>query len=161
MSLGAGGRALWLASMLAVVLFGGLATLGCVSFDGFEPDGQPSGDGVQLIGLVPSAGPPTTEVAITGRGLSIDANLITFGPTNGLKHLDGTPANVVARSGAQDGILTFTVPATGPSGILCNDDGRCIGVTASRLSPGDYDVVALNASGASNSLSFTLTGEFQ
>jgi hypothetical protein len=106
------------------------------------------------------SGPVGTEVVITGSGFAADDNLVTFGPSAGLRHPDGTPGNMVARAGAPDGrTLRFTVPRTGPSGILCSDTGGCVGVAGVLLQPGRYDVGVRNGSGTSNAVSFEITGE--
>ncbi len=115
---------------------------------------------VRIDTLVPPRGPIGTEVVIVGSGFSPDDNLITFGPSLGMRRADGSPANLVARVGSPEGrTLRFTVPETGPSGILCDDSGSCIGVTAILLETGSYSVSVTNGSGSSNVVRFELTGE--
>jgi hypothetical protein len=113
---------------------------------------------IRLDALSPAHGPAGTEVIITGSGFAADNNLVTFGPSAGLRHPDGTPGNLVARAASPDGrVLRFTVPANGPSGILCSDAGSCVGVSATLLTPGRYEVMVINnTSGSSNPLSFDL-----
>jgi len=121
------------------------------------PPPQPAA--MHLDVLSPSSGPSGTDVVVVGIGFSADDNIVTFGPSAGLRHPDGTPGNLVVRAGSPDGrTLRFTVPASGPSGILCDSNGSgCVGVTAALLQPGRYDVTVVNnASGSSNSVSFEL-----
>src|SRR5581483_5610748 len=111
-----------------------------------------------LEALEPASGPAGIEVVIRGRAFAGGNNLITFGPSMGLHHPDGAPGNLVARSGSDDSTtLRFVVPSSGPSGVLCDDAGNCIGVTSTLPVPGSYEVTVINSNGASNSLRFELT----
>ncbi len=114
----------------------------------------------RIDALQPARGPAGTEVLVRGSGFAPDDNLVLFGPSLGLHHPDGTPANLVARSGSPDGTtLRFTVPDHGPSGVLCDDSGHCIGIAAILPQPGSYEVTVSNANGASNVARFELIGE--
>jgi hypothetical protein len=113
---------------------------------------------VHIDSLQPAQGPAGTSIVVNGSGFAGDDNQITFGPASNLHHPDGTPGNVVAHLGSADGTtLRFTVPRTGPSGILCDESARCVGISASLLQPGGYDVTVINASGTSNAVTFQLT----
>ncbi len=112
----------------------------------------------QITSLKPSSGNAGTEVTITGLNFDRRSNQITFGTSGGRHHKDGSADNVISTSGSTNGkTLTFIVPASGPSGILCSDAGACVGITAIRLTPGTYSVSVINKNGTSNIVQFTLT----
>ena len=115
---------------------------------------------VRIDSLDPPSGPYGMEVVVNGSGFASDNNLITFGASSGLVRQDGSPANLIARVGSTDGrTLRFMVPRSGPSGILCDASGSCIGVSAALLQPGTYDVAVSNANGTSNVAVFEITPE--
>ncbi|HZS42898.1 MAG TPA: IPT/TIG domain-containing protein [Candidatus Paceibacterota bacterium] len=112
----------------------------------------------QINSLNPSSGSAGTEVTISGLNFDRNSNQITFGSSNGRHHPDGSADNVIANVGSADGkTLTFTVPASGPSGILCSSAGSCIGISALRLTSGTYPVSVINKNGTSNVVQFSLT----
>lgn len=120
------------------------------------PEPTPASSKVQIT-LSPTSGLAGTKVTVTGQGFTPTGNLIAFGDFGGRHHPDGTGDNVIASVSSADGThLTFTVPASGPSGILCDSANNCIGVTAIKLAPGNYNVLVSNANGASNVAVFTL-----
>jgi hypothetical protein len=115
----------------------------------------------RIDALLPARGPAGTEVLVQGSGFGPNDNLVLFGPSLGLQFPDGTPANRVARDGSPDGVtLRFTVPDRGPTGILCDGSGNCVGVTAILLpQPASYEITVSNANGTSNSARFELMGD--
>lgn len=120
----------------------------------------PAAGGPRIEALLPARGPAGTEVTVRGSGFMPDDNQVLFGPSLGLRYPDGTPANLVARSTSPDGgTLRFTVPDQGPSGVLCDASGNCVGIAAILPQPGSYEVTVTNANGASNVLPFELTAE--
>src|SRR5581483_8299212 len=102
----------------------------------------------QINSLNPSSGSAGTEVTISGLNFDRNSNQITFGSSNGRHHPDGSADNKT---------LTFTVPASGPSGILCSSARSCIGISALRLTSGTYPVSVINKNGTSNVVQFSLT----
>jgi hypothetical protein len=113
---------------------------------------------VRIDALLPSAGPPGSEIVVVGSGFSLEENLVTFGPSAGLSRTDGSPGNLIARVASAGGReLRFVLPESGASGVLCDTSGSCITVAAAPLDAGSYDVTVSNAQGASNSLAFELT----
>ncbi len=117
-------------------------------------------DGPRITEILPARGPAGTEVLVIGSGFAADDNMVTFGPSLGLRRPDGTPANLVARGGSSTGAtLRFTVPHQGPSGILCDANGSCAGITSLELpQPASYEVTVINTNGASNVARFDLVG---
>lgn len=112
----------------------------------------------EIVSLTPTQGPSQTIVTIKGRGFDAAENLISFGTSSGRHHIDGSAENVIAHASSTDGTtLVFSVPAAGPSGIICSETGRCIAISAILLSPGTYPVSVSNKNGVSNSAVFTLT----
>jgi len=85
--------------------------------------------------------------------------MILFGNSYGRVHLDGSPDNRISDVGSSEGnTLTFNVPNSGPSGILCSSpSNHCIGITAMLLQPKKYTVQVKNKNGTSNIIEFTLT----
>src|SRR5581483_9070995 len=111
-----------------------------------------------ITNIVPSSGPAGTLITIHGTGFAASSNFILFGDTNGRHHLDGSPDNSHANAPSPDGkTLTFQVPNTGPSGILCDGSNHCVGISAILLSAGSYKVEVQNANGTSNAVIFNLT----
>lgn len=113
---------------------------------------------IRIDWLFPSRGPAATEVVVSGSGFTADDNLVTFGASTSLYRPDGTPANLAARVASVDGrTLRFTIPWSSPSGTLCDSAANCVGITATLLQPGSYDVTVTNANGSSNAVSFEMT----
>jgi len=111
----------------------------------------------QIISIDPSHGLSGSIVTIHGKGFTTSGNLIMFGPSNNRHHLNGTADNVIANATSTDGTtLTFIVPTSGPSGILCAAPRNCIAISAIRLMPGAYPVSVSNARGTSNVAVFTI-----
>ncbi|MBV9349862.1 MAG: IPT/TIG domain-containing protein [Patescibacteria group bacterium] len=108
--------------------------------------------------LSPESGKAGTTIVITGAGFDPASNMILFGTGNGRTHPDGSPDNRIADTASKDGTtLTFTVPSSGPSGILCDAKNNCIAIAALLLQPGTYPVQVTNGNGTSNTVEFTLT----
>jgi hypothetical protein len=124
------------------------------------PPPTPAVQSLRIDALQPARGPYGMEVVVTGSGFAPDNNLVTFGASSGLSRPDGSPANLIARVGSTDGrTVRFMVPRNGPSGILCDASGSCIGVSAALLEPGVYEVAVSNANGTSNVVTFEITPE--
>jgi hypothetical protein len=113
--------------------------------------------GPRIDGLSPGRGPAGMEVVVSGSGFAAADNVVTFGPSFGLRYPDGTPGNRVARIGSADGrTLRFTVPDHGPTGILCDTSGNCAETAFVLPQPGSYEVTVVNGNGASNPMRFDL-----
>ncbi len=96
-------------------------------------------------------------MTIKGTNFDRTTNYITFGTSGGRHRADGTADNVIAVVGSADGkTLVFTVPTSGPSGILCDANKSCIAVSAMRVTPGVYPVSVKNKNGTSNIESYTV-----
>lgn len=123
------------------------------------PSSTPAATGaVKIKTLNPSSGPAGITVTITGSGFSKTGNQIMFGQFSGRYHPDGSQDNVIATANSQNGTtLSFTVPNSGPSGLLCDKQRHCLGIMTILLTPGSYPVSVSNLSGSSNTLNFTLT----
>jgi hypothetical protein len=112
----------------------------------------------RIESLSPARGPSGTEVIVSGSGFATTDNLMTFGPSFGLRYPDGTPGNRVAGLGSADGrTLRFTVPNQGPAGVLCDASGNCAETVFILPKPGSYEVTVINANGTSNAMRFELT----
>jgi hypothetical protein len=97
-------------------------------------------------------------VTIYGTNFSKTKNAISFGTSSGLHHADGTPDNVFATVASTDGkTLTFTIPSAGPSGVLCDAQGSCRGVSAIRITPGSYPIMVTTSAGPSNIVRYTVS----
>jgi hypothetical protein len=108
----------------------------------------------------PGAATVGTTITITGTGFSPTTNYITFGTSQGRHHQDGTADNVIATQGSKDGkTLTFVVPSSSASGLLCDANNQCIGVSAMRIVPGNYPVTVENKYGASEADTFTVIAQ--
>jgi plastocyanin len=108
----------------------------------------------------PAAATVGTTVTIIGTGFDSKINYITFGTYAGRHHQDGTAGNVIATQGSADGkTLTFVVPASSASGLLCDSTNHCIGVSAMRITPGNYPVTIQNKNGTSAVDTFTVTAQ--
>ncbi len=98
----------------------------------------------------PPAATVGTTVTIFGTGFDSTTNYITFGTSQGRHHPDGTADNVIATAGSVDGkTLTFTVPSSSASGLLCDSSNHCVGISAMRIVPGNYPVTVNNKNGTS------------
>jgi hypothetical protein len=114
--------------------------------------------GPRIDGLSPARGPAGTEVVVSGSGFAANDNVVTFGPSFGLRYPDGAPGNRVARSGSADGrTLRFVVPDRGPTGFLCDAGGNCAETAFVLPQPGSYEVTVVNGNGTSNAVRFELT----
>ncbi|MBA3788815.1 hypothetical protein H0X32_00250 [Patescibacteria group bacterium] len=108
--------------------------------------------------FTPATASVGSSVTIIGTGFDRVRNYLFFGTSNGRHRPDGTPDNVIATVPSPDGItVTFTVPASGPSGLLCDSLNHCIGVSATRITPGSYPVSVSNGYAASKATSFTVS----
>lgn len=117
---------------------------------------------VVISKLSPVSGKVNTEVTITGSGFLPKDNLVMFGDSTGRHRLDGTADNVIAKADSADGTtLKFTVPASGPSGVMCvgvkPTPGSCVGISAMMTAAGEKKVSVSNSNGASNVVVFTVT----
>lgn len=119
------------------------------------PDQQAAS--VTISRLKPSAAKAGTTVTITGTGFTATGNQIMFGDPTGRHHIDGSADNVISTANSSDGkSLSFTVPASGPSGVLCDAQNHCIAISAILRQPGNYKVSVSNKNGTSNVVEFTL-----
>lgn len=106
---------------------------------------------VNITALTPSTAAVGTTISISGSGFTPTGNQILFGDMSGRHHPDGSADNVIATVASPDGKkILFTVPATGPSGILCDAQNHCVGISAIKRLPGTYNVVVRNKNGISN-----------
>ena len=114
-----------------------------------------------ISSMEPSAAAAGSTVTIIGTGFDTTTNYITFGTSGGRVHPDGTADNVVATVGSPTGrTLTFDIPTSGPSGILCDKSHTsCIAVSAIRILPGTYPVTVTNKNGVSAPATFTVTAQ--
>lgn len=107
--------------------------------------------------FLPASGTPGTPITIVGTGFSKTQNYIMFGTSAGRHHLDGSPDNQIAVVGSPDGkSLTFTVPASGPSGQLCDNQNQCVAISSIALSSGNYPVTVRTNNKVSNMDLFVL-----
>lgn len=112
----------------------------------------------KITSITPMTGPTGASVTLHGTGFDKSSNLVLFGNSNGRHHPDGSPDNSRGSIGSADGkSLTFQVPNSGPSGILCDSSNHCVGIAAMLLVPGSYKVAVKNANGTSNVVSFAIT----
>lgn len=112
----------------------------------------------KITSLAPTSGPVGAVVTIKGVNFDATTNVITFGPSSGRHHVDGTPDNQIEAHPSADGkTLTFLVPASGPSGQLCDQSNKCVTVAAVHTKPGAYEVSIVNKNGLSNITTFTVT----
>jgi hypothetical protein len=113
-----------------------------------------------MYALSPSSGSSGLTIIITGYNFSRSVmNYITFGGTDGRHSVNGLPDNVIAAVESKDGkTLEFNVPLSGPSGLLCDSNGKnCTSVSPSVLPAGSYSVTVSSVGGVSNTLYFDLT----
>ncbi len=119
-----------------------------------EPTGIP-----YISKIEPASATPGTQVVIYGTNFSHTKNYITFGTASGRHHADGTADNVVATVGSSDGkSLVFTIPTSGPSGILCDAQNHCVAVAAMRITSGTYPITVINNVGPSNTVRYQVMG---
>lgn len=116
------------------------------------PAGTPAPTGLPHIAFfAPAAGTVGTTVMIQGTGFDKTTNYILFGTSNDRHRADGTPDNQIAVLPSPDGkTITFTVPASGPSGILCDSNNHCVAISAIATVPGNYPVQVRTKNGLSN-----------
>jgi cytoskeletal protein RodZ len=118
----------------------------------------PNGPAPKITNIAPTKGPAGTTVTINGTGFDKNSNFVLFGNSNGRHHPDGSPDNSRGSTASSDGkTLTFQIPNSGPSGILCDASNHCVGIAAILLSSGSYKVAVKNANGTSNAVTFGLT----
>jgi len=112
----------------------------------------------KITAIMPSSGKIKTVAAIKGVNFDAKTNVITFGPSKGLHHRDGTVDNQIASLPSSDGkTLTFIVPASGPGGELCDQNNTCATYTTQHTEPGTYMITVINKDGLSNEMAFTVT----
>lgn len=118
-----------------------------------------AGTAPKISSFAPSAATVGSTVTIIGTGFSTTKNYVLFGTSSDRTHTDGSPDNSISTAGSPDGkTLSFTVPASGPSGLLCDSNGHCIGVSAMRIVPGTYPISVRNQNGTSATQLFTVVG---
>jgi hypothetical protein len=111
----------------------------------------------RIISFEPAAGTPGTSIAIKGTNFDSTTNYIYFGTPGGRHHPDGTPDNLIATVGSSNGTsVSFTVPTSGPSGLLCDAQNHCVAISSIRLAPGTYPVTVRTKAGTSNTAIFTV-----
>ncbi|KND50513.1 MAG: hypothetical protein AB202_02575 [Parcubacteria bacterium C7867-007] len=111
----------------------------------------------KITKLTPASGRIGTVAAISGMNFDATSNVITFGPSKGLHHEDGTPDNQVAGIPSADGkTLTFKVPTSKPGGNLCDINNKCEIHPTQQTEPGTYAVRVINKNGLSNEMMFTV-----
>jgi hypothetical protein len=119
---------------------------------GTQTTGHTPATGVapKIVKFEPAAATVGTTVTIFGTGFDSATNYVTFGTSQGRHHPDGTADNVIAATGSVDGkTVTFTVPSSSASGLLCDSMNHCVGVSAMRILPGNYPVTVKNKNGTS------------
>lgn len=129
-------------SVAALTLLVGAA----LYFNSSAPRVEP-GSAPVLISLSPSSGPVGTNITIAGTGLTPTGNRINFGsgaviPHDGFSSLDGRT-------------LTFKVPSD--IAPYCPNPSLACPMIQQLITPGAYPVSVANASGQSNSMTFTVT----
>lgn len=111
----------------------------------------------KITSIAPSSGKAGTVAAIKGSNFDAKTNVITFGPSKGLHHRDGTADNQIESLPSSDGkTLTFTVPQNGPNGELCDQSNKCITYSTDHIKAGTYAVTVFNQNGLSNEMMFTV-----
>jgi hypothetical protein len=111
-----------------------------------------------IISFSPSSATVGSTVTIEGVNFSRTANYIMFGVSAGRHFKDGSPDTQIAIVPSTNGNkLTFTVPTTGPSGLLCGTNGTCSEVTGARITPGSYPISVRSANGTSVEATFTVS----
>jgi hypothetical protein len=112
----------------------------------------------KIVSLTPMSGKVGDVITIKGMNFDSTSNIITFGPSAGRHHVDGSPDNQISAISSSDGMtLTFLVPASGPSGQLCTQSDQCVAISAVHTVPGSYAVSIVNKNGLSNTMMFTVT----
>jgi hypothetical protein len=112
----------------------------------------------KILSISPASGPANTTVTINGTSFVSGSNLVLFGNSANRHRPDGTPGNSYPADLSADGkTLTFLVPNSGPSGILCDSSNHCVGISAILLTPGSYTIMVMNKNGTSNAVVFQLT----
>jgi hypothetical protein len=131
---------------------GNIVTQKVTSKVGTQTTAHTSATGVapKIAKFEPAAATVGTTVTILGTGFDVTTNYVTFGTSQGRHHTDGTADNVIAAVGSADGkTLTFTVPSSSASGLLCDSMNHCVGISAMRILPGNYPVTIKNKNGTS------------
>jgi hypothetical protein len=114
----------------------------------------------QIISYAPASAPIGGTVTVTGTGFDATTNYVLFGTSGGRHHPDGTADNMIALVSSPNGKnLKFVVPTSGPSGLLCDVDNHCVGVSAIRITPGVYPIAVRTKNGVSNSTSLTVVAQ--
>lgn len=110
-----------------------------------------------ITSFVPAAGTPGTRITIKGGDFDAQTNYVTFGTSAGRHYSDGTADNMIATVPSADGrTIIFTVPASGPSGYLCDANNSCAAISATPLQPGKYPITVRNKNGTTNTVLFTV-----
>ncbi len=116
---------------------------------------------VTISSLSPASGPTGTQVTITGSGFSSLSGL-TGGEQYGVWLSGSTSAQLLGPNYFNNGTLqvtndssmTVTIPTGGCPGV---QSSSCSSNFETNILPGTYSIYVLNANGASNSVSFTVT----
>jgi hypothetical protein len=109
----------------------------------------------------PPAGTIGSTITIVGTGFDYTTNYISFGTSQDLHYSStGLADNVIATVASPDGkTLSFTVPSSTASGLLCNSINKCSGVSGKKITPGNYPITVSNRDGISLVRSFTVTAQ--
>jgi hypothetical protein len=111
----------------------------------------------KITSITPSSGKANTVAMIKGANFDAKTNVVTFGPSKGLHHQDGTPDNQIESLPSSDGkTLTFSVPVSAPSGSLCDQNNVCKVYGTDNTKAGTYMVTVVNQNGLSNEMPFTV-----
>lgn len=111
----------------------------------------------KITSIAPNSGKVRTVAMIKGVNFDAKTNIITFGPSKGLHHRDGTADNQIETLPSSDGkTLTFSVPASDPDGELCDLANKCVTYGTNHIKPGTYMVTVINKDGLSNGMPFTI-----
>ena len=126
----------------ALVLFGLAHAAGCVS-----SQLSPNGATPTVTAMTPTSGPVGTIVQLEGSGFPATGNVVKFGP-----------GYLVDLRSADARTLRFTVPEghnlCPPEHLGLNEPCREM---YPRVTPGDYPVAVVTASGSSRSMTFSVT----
>ncbi|MDB5265739.1 MAG: hypothetical protein JWM39_452 [Parcubacteria group bacterium] len=111
----------------------------------------------KITSINPAQGKPGAVAQIKGVNFDSSTNVITFGPSKGLHRADGTADNQVGSLASSDGTtLSFTVPTTLQSGMLCDQSNVCKTYGTGSIATGVYDVTVINKNGLSNTFPFSV-----
>lgn len=138
---------------------GSHGTSGTPAKPALAPTPVPHSSAPVITKFAPASGTSGTQVTIIGTGFDKTTNYLRFGTSSGDHRTDGSADNEIAVIPSTDGTtITFTVPSSGPSGILCDASDHCIAIAAKALVAGNYPISIRTANGVSNIAYFVLQG---